>query len=65
MNTFTATQGSSSSTPNTMLTWLKGRPAPKPAARREAASTGWLDRLAAWSERQPTHHHMGSHILGR
>jgi hypothetical protein len=28
-----------------------------------AATPGWLDRLAAWSERQPMHHHLGSWML--
>lgn len=30
---------------------------PAPAA---AAPAPWLERLAAWAERQPMHHHMGS-----
>lgn len=25
-------------------------------------SEGWLDRLAAWAERQPSHHHLGHWI---
>jgi hypothetical protein len=26
---------------------------------------GWLERLAGWAERQPTHHHLGSYMRFR
>jgi hypothetical protein len=45
----------------TMTTLVRGRPAasrPLPA-RRAATHRSWLDRLAAWAERQPRHHHLG------
>lgn len=25
------------------------------------APAGWMERLADWAERQPVHHHIGSH----
>lgn len=34
--------------------------APARAAAPAAPATTWLERLAAWSERQPLHHHLGS-----
>lgn len=31
-----------------------------PARAAAAPATPWLERLAAWAERQPLHHHVGS-----
>lgn len=31
-----------------------------PSKVGQRASAGWIDRLAAWAERQPQHHRMGS-----
>jgi hypothetical protein len=36
-------------------------PATRAGQRAPAApATPWLERLAAWAERQPRHHHLGS-----
>lgn len=34
---------------------------PPAAARQQGVAAGWLDRLAAWAERQPTHRRLGSY----
>ncbi|WP_372660065.1 hypothetical protein [Hydrogenophaga sp.] len=58
---------------NTFTTQLSTRRGSRPTARHASAVTrspsapvlaqqpGWLDRLAAWSDRTPTHHRMGSY----
>jgi hypothetical protein len=39
--------------------------APQRAPAKTAAQPDWLERLAAWAERQPMHHHLGSWMLQR
>ncbi len=39
---------------------LPQRAAPAPTAAG-AVTQGWMARLAAWAERQPVHHRMGSY----
>jgi hypothetical protein len=42
------------------------RPATQGRPRAEtAARTDWMERLAAWAERQPNHHRLGSWMLMR
>ncbi len=40
---------------------LRAPPRPVPSSARP----GWMARLAAWSERQPMHHRLGSYTLSR
>ncbi len=35
-------------------------PTARRPARAAAPTLPWLERLAAWAERQPRHHHVGS-----
>ena len=32
------------------------------ARPREVTRAGWLEQLAAWAERQPPHHRLGSYM---
>jgi hypothetical protein len=36
-------------------------PGVSPWSRTSAVRPGWLELLAAWAERQPMHHRMGSY----
>lgn len=38
----------------------RSQAAPAPQTRKN-----WLERLADWSDRHPSHHHLGSHLVGR
>ena len=57
MTTHTAAQGLSLPIPRTALRPETAARIPAPAAPRAS----WMERLAAWAERQPVHHRMGSY----
>ena len=46
------------------LTAAWRRPPRAPVAA-VAVGTSWIDRLAAWAERQPMHHRLGSYTYWR
>ena len=58
MATHTASFGSVLPTLRSALHVPRTAPRPTPAA--VAPVTPWLERLAAWAERQPVHRHLGS-----
>jgi hypothetical protein len=60
MNARTADHGLRFKTPGTPLAALR-----RPTAPATAARTDWMERLAAWAERQPNHHRLGSWLLMR
>ena len=60
MNTRTADRGLHFNTPRAALDLQQRRASPAPATR-----TDWMERLAAWAERQPNHHRLGSWMLMR
>ena len=65
MTTHTATHGFHFKTLRTGF-GVVHRPATQARPRTETASlTDWLARLAAWAERQPNHHRLGSWMLMR
>lgn len=65
MTTHTATHGFHFKTLRTGVGVVR-HPAAQARPRTETASlTDWLARLAAWAERQPNHHRLGSWMLMR
>lgn len=38
---------------------------PEQAGPAPQTRKNWLERLADWSDRHPSHHHLGSHLVGR
>jgi hypothetical protein len=65
MTTHTATHGFQFKTQRTGVAVVR-HPAAQERPRTEtAALTGWMARLAAWAERQPNHHRLGSWMLMR
>lgn len=45
--------------PRTAASAAAARCSATPAARAPARRLGWIERLAAWAERQPRHHQLG------
>ncbi len=60
MNTRTAHFGSSFHAPHAALRPFRRAPEPAQAPVQAATHPGWVERLAAWADRQPMHHRMGS-----
>lgn len=56
MNSHTAPHGLILPVPRAARRPVAVRQAPAPAAR----PASWIERLAAWAERQPVHHRVGS-----
>jgi hypothetical protein len=65
MTTHTANHGFHFKTLRAGL-WVMHRPTTQDLRCAEtAARADWIERLAAWAERQPNHHRLGSWMLMR
>jgi hypothetical protein len=66
MNTHTAHHGFSFSPLRAALHLPKSpRPRASYLPAQSGPSTGWMERLASWAERQPMHHRLGSYLRPR
>lgn len=65
MTTHTANNGFPFKTLRAGLGVVHNPASQDPRCAETAARADWMERLAAWAERQPNHHRLGSWMLMR